>query len=275
MAGLPRSGSTLTRTILNTHSEIYAGPISPSVELLYYTQSYFDNHSEMMKSYPRPESCYNVLSQIVNNFYEPIMNQNGKSIILDHNRAIPNNIERFRQYVTEDIKIICPVRGVLDILTSFITLIHKNSDSVSFIDQYLKEKNLELTDDNRCDYLMSPGIGIVDESLWALSRAYKTGEQNCLYVYEYDDLVKTPVEILNEIHDFLNLERYEYSLNNLENEFPEDDIFYYNLAGMHSVRRKIEKISNAPEEVLSDYVLNKYNNLEFWRDIKFNHYLKA
>jgi hypothetical protein len=61
MAGLPRSGSTLLRSILNQNPELHSGPISPSVELLYYTDKYFQS-SEMLLASPQPESCFNVLS---------------------------------------------------------------------------------------------------------------------------------------------------------------------------------------------------------------------
>ena len=91
MAGLPRSGSTLLRSILNQNPELHSGPISPSVELLYYTDKYFQS-SEMLLASPQPESCFNVLSNMMDLFYDPILKKEGKTKIIEFNRAIPNNI---------------------------------------------------------------------------------------------------------------------------------------------------------------------------------------
>ena len=272
LAGLPRSGSTLLRSILNQNPELYSGPISPSVELLYYTDKYFQS-SEMLLASPQPESCFNVLSNMMNLFYEPILKKENKSKIIEFNRAIPNNIERFRTYIKEDVRIVCPVRSIPEILASFISLIHKNSDKVSFVDQYLIDQGIEVNDDTRCDYLMSD-YGIVGQALFAMSRPYLRNEQNLLKIVEYDDLVERTDEVMNEIYDFWGLERYQHTYDNLENKYPENDIFQYNLDGMHTVGRTIKKTCKKPEEVLSTEIIEKYSGMEYWRsDCTKDYYL--
>lgn len=272
LAGLPRSGSTLLRSILNQNPELYSGPISPSVELLYYTDKYFQS-SEMLLASPQSEACFNVLSNMMHNFYEPILKKEGKSKIIEFNRAIPNNIERFRTYIKEDVKIVCPVRSIPEILASFISLIHRNSDKVSFVDQYLIDNKIEVNDDTRCDYLMSD-YGIVGQALFAMSRPFIRGEEGLLKIVEYDDLVENTDEVMNEIYDFWGLERYTHTYENLENKYPENDIFQYNLDGMHTVGRTIKKTCKKPEEVLSKQIIEKYSGMEYWRpDCKNDYYL--
>ena len=272
LAGLPRSGSTLLRSILNQNPDLMSGPISPSVELLYYTDKYFQS-SEMLLASPNPQGCYDVLSNMMDHFYHNIMEKEGKSKIIEFNRAIPNNIERFRAYIKEDIKIVCPVRSIPEILASFISIIHKNSDKVSFIDQYLIDSNVEINDDNRCDYLMSD-YGIVGQALFAMSRPFVRKEQNLIKIVEYNDLVENTDEVMNEIYDFWGIERYKHTYTNLENKYPEDDIFQYNLAGMHTVRKTIKKTCKKPEEVLSEKIIEKYSGMEYWRtDCSNDYYL--
>lgn len=270
LAGLPRSGSTLLRSILNQNPTIYSGPISPSVELLYYTDKYFQS-SEMLLASPQPEACFNVLSNMMDLFYEPILKKEGKSKIIEFNRAIPNNIERFRTYIKEDVKIVCPVRSIPEILASFISLIHRNSDKVSFVDQYLIDNKIEVNDDTRCDYLMSD-YGIVGQALFAMSRPFIRGEEGLLKIIEYDDLVERTDEVMNEIYDFWGLERYSHAYENLENKYPENDIFQYNLDGMHTVGRTIKKTCKKPEEVLSKEIIEKYSGMEYWRENCTNDY---
>jgi len=272
MAGLPRSGSTLLRSILNQNPTIYSGPISPSVELLYYTDKYFQS-SEMLLASPNPQGCYDVLSNMMDQFYHNIMEREGKSKIIEFNRAIPNNIERFRTYIKEDIKIVCPVRSIPEILTSFISLIHRNSDKVSFVDQYLIDNKIKVNDDTRCDYLMSD-YGIVGQALFAMSRPYLRGEENLLKIVEYDDLVERTDEVMREVYDFWELEKYQHTYENLENKYPENDVFQYNLEGMHTVGRTIKKTCKKPEEVLSAEIIEKYSGMEYWRsDCSNNYYL--
>ena len=270
MAGLPRSGSTLLRSILNQNPTIYSGPISPSVELLYYTDKYFQE-SEMLLASPQPESCYNILSNIMDLFYEPILKKEGKSKVIEFNRAIPNNIERFRTYIKEDVRIVCPVRSIPEILASFISLIHRNSDKISFVDQYLIDKGIEVNDDNRCDYLMSD-YGIVGQALFALAQSFRRNEQNVLKIVEYDDLVERTDEVMGEVYDFWGLEKYQHSYENLENKYPENDLFQYNLEGMHTVGRTIKKTCKKPEEVLSMIIIEKYSGMEYWRENCTNDY---
>ena len=270
MSGLPRSGSTLLRSILNQNPELLSGPISPSVELLYYTDKYFQS-SEMLLASPNPQGCYDVLSNMMDHFYSNIMEKEGKSKIIEFNRAIPNNIERFRTYIKEDVKIVCPVRSIPEILASFISLIHKNSDKVSFVDQYLIDNKIEVNDDTRCDYLMSD-YGIVGQALFAMSRPYLRGEEELLKIVEYDDLVANTDEVMNEIYDFWGLERWSHTYVDLENKYPENDIFQYNLDGMHRVGRTIKKTCKKPEEVLSAEIIEKYSGMEYWRKDCSNHY---
>jgi sulfotransferase len=270
MAGLPRSGSTLLRSILNQNPTIYSGPISPSVELLYYTDKYFQE-SEMLLASPQPESCYNILSNMMDLFYEPILKKEGKSKVIEFNRAIPNNIERFRTYIKDDVRIVCPVRSIPEILASFISLIHRNSDKISFVDQYLIDKGIEVNDDNRCDYLMSD-YGIVGQALFALAQSFRRNEQNLLKIVEYDDLVANTQQVMKEIYDFWELEKYQHSYENLENKYPENDLFQYNLEGMHTVGKTIKKTCKKPEEVLSMSIIEKYSGMEYWRENCTNDY---
>jgi sulfotransferase len=270
MSGLPRSGSTLLRSILNQDNTLYAGPISPSVELLYYTDKYFQS-SEMLLASPNPQGCYDVLSNMMDHFYSNIMEKEGKSKIIEFNRAIPNNIERFRTYIKEDIRIVCPVRSIPEILASFISLIHKNSDKVSFVDQYLIDNKIEVNDDTRCDYLMSD-YGIVGQALFAMSRPYLRGEENLLKIVEYDDLVANTDEVMREVYDFWGLERWSHTYEDLENKFPENDIFQYNLDGMHTIGKVIKKTCKKPEEVLSAEIIEKYSGMEYWRKNCSNKY---
>lgn len=259
MAGLPRSGSTLLKSILEQNPSIHASPISPVMELMYWTEDYF-KRSEQYKAYPKPKIAYNIIKNMMDQFYADVE----KPIIIDHCRAWPNNIQRIKTYLTEEPKIICPVRNILDILTSFIVMIHRNPDQVSFIDQHLIDKCIPVNDDTRCEHLMSD-VGIVEQSLWAQYQAFVKKDTRHMLFVEYEDLINRKEETMKKIYEFLEIDYYSHDFNNVTNNHREMDTEVWNLKDMHYVRKEVKKISPKPEEVLSPYILNKYSNLEYWK----------
>jgi len=258
MSGLPRCGSTLLTALLNQNPSIHASTNSPVLDTIHYSEEYLLYNSEQYKAHPKPQSAHKVLASIAPNYYFDIK----EPIIVDKSRGWVNQIQHITDYITDSPKIICPVRNIYDILTSFLYLIHKNR-RVSFIDEGLKRNNLEITNDNRCDYMMSPQ-GIVGMSYHALSEAYRKGHQDKILLVDYDDLVRSPQQQLNRIYDFLGEERYTHSFENVSPKFDENDDVY-KLDNMHTVRGKVEKIYHDSEKYLSAYILDKYKKMEFWK----------
>ena len=261
-SGLPRSGSTLLSAIFNQNPDIHCGAISPVLEIMYYTEQYFEG-SEQALAYPKPEQHHKIISSVIDNYYS----DREEKYVVDKCRAWPNNVDRVQKYITKTPKILCPVRDVLEILTSFIEMIHRNPHQVSFIDKAIIEKGYEPTDDNRCDYLMSPE-GIVDQSLYAFGEGIRKGCEKYMHLVEYNDLINHPEETMRKVYKFLEIPNYNHNFSNVNHKYRERDNDVYGLNDMHEVRKQVKRISKRPEEVLSDYVLNKYSGMEFWRKAK-------
>lgn len=258
MSGLPRSGSTLLTALLNQNPEIHASNNSPLLDTIHYTEEYLLYQSEQYKATPNPQGAHKVLSSIPEKYYF----NTPQNIIIDKSRGWVNQIQHIKDYITETPKIICPVRGIQDILSSFLLLI-QNSKTTSFIDEVLIRNNVEISNDTRCEYLMSPQ-GIIGQSYHALYQAFKKGYSNNLLLVEYDDLVNNPQQELDRIYKFLNLKRYSHSFDSVIPKVNENDKVY-KLDNMHYVRSKVEKIHRDNSKYLSANIMNKYNHMEFWR----------
>jgi sulfotransferase len=258
MSGLPRSGSTLLTALLNQNPEIHASTNSPLLDTIHYTEEYLLYKSEQYKAHPKPECAHKVLSSIAPNYYF----NTSQNIIVDKSRGWVNQIQHIQDYITSEPKIICPVRSIPDIISSFLNLIY-HSKTTSFIDEGLIANNLEISNDNRADYLMSPQ-GIIGQSYHALAEAFRKGNDKHLLLVEYDDLVQNPQQELNRIYDFLQLPRFTHTFENVKPKFDENDDVY-KLENMHTVRSKVEKIHRDNSKFLSDYVINKYKHMEFWK----------
>ena len=258
LSGLPRSGSTLLSALLNQNPEVHASTNSPLLDTIHYTEEYLLYNSEQYKAHPKPEAAHKVLSSIAPNYYFDIP----EPIIIDKSRGWVNQVEHIQDYITKTPKIICPVRDILDIMVSFLCLIEKSGPD-NFIDNALRTHNIEVNINNRCDYLMG-SQGIIGMSFNALSEAHRKGWNKYVIMVEYDHLMQNPQREMNRIYDFLEMPRYNHNFDMVNSKFEEKDTVY-GLKDMHTVRTKVQKIYRDKTKYLTDYILNKYNGLEFWR----------
>ena len=254
--GLPRSGSTLLTALLNQNPQIHAGTLSPVFEVMYYTNDRLQG--EQAQAFPKPEVFRRMVSNVITEYYS----DRDEEVIVDKCRAWPAHIDLIKEYITPDPKIICTVRHPLDILASFITLFHKDG-GLNFIDKAMLKQGMFITDDARCHFMMNPG-GIVWESMNALATAFRQNQTQYIHFIQYDDLVSDPKRVMQGIHSYLRLKPFEYDFENIVQKDREKDKEVYGLPTMHEVRQKVEKKSKHYSEVLSEEVINKYKDLDFW-----------
>lgn len=260
LSGLPRSGSTLLSALLNQNPEIHASTNSPLLDTIHYTEEYLLHNSEQYKAHPKPEAVHKVLSSIPHNYYF----NTPETIIIDKSRGWVNQIQHIKDYITPEPKIICMVRNIQDIMVSFLSLIEK-SQSLSFIDKGLLESHQELTNDNRCEYLMSPR-GIIGMSYHALAEAYRKGHQKYMLIVEYENFIENTQKEMNRIHSFLDMPLYSYDFSNVRPKYDENDVVY-GLENMHTVRNEVKKIHRDNSKYLSQSIINKYKEMEFWHRV--------
>lgn len=257
MAGLPRSGSTLLSALLNQNPEIYCSTNSPLLKTLYQTKECL-LESEQYQANPIPDCLKNVLESIPQSYYK----SKEEHIIIDKSRAWTGHIDLIKECITEDPKIICPVRNIIDILTSFVYLQQNDTNHKSFISKNLSDRNLDITSENICNHLMGEH-SLIGGTLSFLKNA---DHKHILFV-EYDDLIKDPQSQMNKIYDFLGLPTYGHDFTNIiqeEVEDPNNTIFGFK--DMHVVRKTINKIEKNPKVYLDAHIIDRYSNMEFWRN---------
>ena len=265
MAGLPRSGSTLLSSLLNQNPRFYSGPSSPVVPTMLTLENSLSN-DELFLGYPKVEIGKKIIASILPQYYSDV----DKPVIFDKNRSWTVRMNYIPGYFDITPKVICPVRDISEILTSFIMMCRRNpytnQTKINFIDEMLIKSNIPLTDDNRCEFLASPQ-GILGQSVDGIKKAIMEGYDQCLHFVEYKDLVNKPQETLNKIYEFLEEEPFEHTFDNLENPHRENDQQIYGLADMHEVRPIVKSTAPKPEEILSENILSKCIGVEFWRTL--------
>lgn len=265
MAGLPRAGSTLLCSLLNQNPKFYATPSSPTPGVMLSAIQGFTGN-ELFYAYERPDAAKNVVSKLMPNFYEDIEAE----VIIEKNRSWTNNIEILKWYVDPEPKIICPVRGIDEILASFLAMIHRNplkptDDTLNFIDQALVMKGQKLTDTNRCMHLISDA-GVLGQAYVGLKDAFENHRKNIHFV-EYNDLVANPALELARIYDFIGEPTYQHTFDDISNATQEADGSNYGLADMHEVRSVVEHRPDRvkPEDIVPEEILKSIQGEEFWR----------
>lgn len=265
IAGLPRSGSTVLSAILNQNPKFYSGPASPVLRMMYCIEESLFN-DEFFHLHPKVNQGKEIISNIINHFYSDIKNP----VIFDKNRSWIGKINYIKNYITNDVKIIYPVRDVSEILTSFITMIRRNPykekiEKINFIDAQLIKRDILINDDNRCDYIMGYN-GVLGQSLNEIKNVIQSEFLNCIHFVEYKDLVNKPNETLTGIYEFLGEDFFEHNFCNIENFEGKNDFKIYGVKDLHEVRPILKSISANPNEILTEYILQKCKHMEIWRN---------
>ena len=268
MAGLPRSGSTLLSAILNQNPKFYSGPSSPVTGMMLTMEQYVPT-DELYNAFPKPKQVGNLISNIINFYYDDI----DKEVIFDKNRSWVNRINYIPGYFNIEPKIICPVRNIDEILTSFLSMHKRNpyevGGKINFMDEMLIKSNIPLTDENRCEFLASPN-GILGQSYFGIQEALNSEFAESMHFVEYNDLINNPEETMKKIYEFLGEDYFEHDFSKIENINQENDAQIYGFKDMHELRSKINKVSADPKEILPERIYDMAQGQEFWRDYLAN-----
>lgn len=265
LSGLPRSGSTLLASILNQNPEIHSGANSPMCGMMWHLEQSIVA-TEQFNAYPK----MHVVPPMVHGILEAFYADRTENLIIDKSRewSMPQHVELLKRVLPYEPKIVLTVRSMIEILASFINLVHNNASNVSFIDKEIQARQdfhfYRHPDETRCDSLMRPK-GPIDNALYGIAFACQPENAKYFHFVEYDDLVANTKETISGIYKFLELEPFEHNYENIENKFHERDETY-GLYGMHDVRRRLSRSTVNIGEVLTPYILNKYSNMEFWRN---------
>jgi sulfotransferase len=221
--------------------------------------------SEQYRAYPKPEVLPATIMGVLDSYYS----DRSEQVILDKSRewAMQEHFRVLLRNMSENPKVVLCVRDITDILASFVYMIHQNPQTTSFIDEEIQIRQefnfYRPVDDIRCDHLMRPK-GLIDNALYGIAFAMLEENREYFHLVEYEDLITDTNATLERLYSFLGLEPYEHDLENIVNTAQEDDRVY-GIKGLHDVRSDISRRPINKHEILSPYVLNKYNGLEFWR----------
>jgi sulfotransferase len=270
MAGLPRSGSTVLAALLNQHPDIYASPQSDLLAMIYELDSKIPSY-ESYKAGLFHDGYKNLMGSMTDNFYSNI----DKSVVIDKNRGwgTPYNFDRLSPYVNVNGKIILTLRPILEVLASFVRVMNKTEKTLGYapyFDEDLWATSYRTKADAQVEWLMQTN-GEIERAIFSVSNLLKNHGDRVFVVW-FDNLTESPQETMNGIYDFLGVDRFTNNFKSISEADTHDDISGYGIVGLHDIGKKLVKPNTKPENYLSDYIMNKYENtLDFlWSETNTN-----
>lgn len=230
IAGLPRSGSTLLCNVLNMNSKNHATETSPVLGVLNNIKASF-SHEGFAKPVDRLSKMEQIrlsMKGFLDGYYA------NKEVVFDKNRGWTYNINFIDAVLDNtDTKIIWTYRNPVEIISSIYnaynkTILLEGSDEInnkiktldSFIQTMVGENSI----------IASPVVALKD----VIDRGYS----DRLMFVRYNDLIDRTQEVMNQIHDFIGEEHYQYDKNDfkdLKQTTVEHDDFY-NYKFSHNIK---------------------------------------
>ena len=266
LAGMQRSGATILSSILNQNPDLWVSPASPLFRMM-VTQSQSHNELENI-DYSRSAAIDDVIATIPHAFYQ---DKSAKYIIDKNlNWPSPQGVEVIAKYITKNVKIICPVRNVLDVLVSFDTIINAHPDSKNnqideqTLSQSFPDKPLA---DLRADFLMRHDRDVA-LSLRFMKHALVPEYRHLFHFVDYDDFVTDPEKEINKIYEYLEIPKYNHEYQNIVDNSGISESSLTGIKNLHKIRPKVQKVSRRPEDVFLPETIRRYSGLEFWRELR-------
>lgn len=261
MAGLPRSGSTLLASILNQNPDIYVSAQSPLPNMLGAAYNQYQSKENLDSS--RFDDIYNVVDNIIPLFHE----KHPEKYIIDKNFSWlePHPYVILENHLKNDIKVICPVRDVIEILASWNKLCEKDKEN-EYDKLIIKgDKSKKTLADKRADFFMNfneEGLGIRN-GIENMKRILYPQFKHSILLVEYNDIVLNTSETIEKIYDFLGVERFEHTFSSLKTTHEYNDI--WGAKGHHEIKPEIGKEDYDLSRIFSQATIDKYSGLEFWK----------
>lgn len=248
---MPRSGNTFFSAILNQNPKINVSANSLVTDIIKAAVAGKD--STMFQNFPDHKSYDNVLSSVFDNYYKDWPGE----IIIDRSPAgYGRNFQLLKKYHKQDFKCIVLVRDLFDIFASYLKW--------SYTEPSCYLNHGPKSDKEKIEVLMHKD-GIITQNLLGINNLYYDYYDNTIFIH-YNDLVKDPKKQIDRVYNFLGLEAFEHSFENLK-QFEINGIKYNdNIYGknMHTIKSNISIEHNLYKEKITKEIYERYFGINEW-----------
>ena len=253
ISGLPRSGSTLLSLLLRQNPSFIAGMTSPVGHLFNSVLTETSMRHEdaiFINNDVRQRLLYSVFTS-----YYPDVPKNNTAF--DTNRMWTTKLSAIDKLFPQA-KVICCVRNPGWILDSIEKLVRGNPYELSGIFNFEPGGTVY----SRADGLSSPN-GMLGFAFNALKEAVFSPNANKLLLLRYETLVKSPMQSLEAVHQFIDEPMFDYNPNKIDSchEMEEFDR-RLGTPGLHYVKNRVE--AKTRQSLLPPDLFNRHQQEIFW-----------
>ena len=161
-------------------------------------------------------------------------------------RGWKGNIDWVENFMGEKPIMFCMVRNLKSIVASFEKLHRKNPDKTS--QWLLNHEARGTTVFKRVDmYLKNIPLSI---SLDRIQEILERGMEDKIRFIRAENLTSSPHEIMNEVYDILEVERYTHNFNNIEQVTKENDVIHALDNDLHTIKNEVKPLVDDYMEIL-------------------------
>lgn len=222
LSGLPRSGTTLLRAILDQNPNVYSEGYSGLCQVMNANYNILNNNAYFtLRMTNKNYVSDDILSEIPKIFYR----NTEKNIILDNHKlwTTHQSDHIIKRYMISEPKIVVTLRPMEQILKSYVKILQMNGRY-----EESEVKNLLIED---TDPIMVAYKGLIE------AMHNDTGQYLFL---SYDSLVDDTENTIKRIYEFFEWDYFQHDLNNIIQENMVDDNFV-GLVGLHDIRSSISR----------------------------------
>lgn len=238
IAGFHRSGSTLLGSILCQNPNIHMEGKSSLCQLMWDAKESVIKNEDYLLSNNKKFFDIEYISEIPKIYYK----SNIRKIVIDKNPwwTNRNNVNLIYKYIDKNFKMIVLYRNPIEVLKSYIRVYKDNHG----LPNYPLINSLPEVIDNHNDFIF-----LINNK----------NNHNLLFI-DYEDLVNDMPNKIKNIYDFLEIDYFQHTFDNIEKYYLQSDLFY-NLHGLYEVMPKIEKRKYDIElDEVSYKICNEMNN---------------
>jgi sulfotransferase len=247
-SSMPRAMSTMLQNIIGQNPNFYVTPTSGVLELLFGARANFTNSPEFLAQDSKimadgfRKFCFDGM----NGYYNAITN---KKYVLDKSRGW-GTYRRFLNEIYPDPKIICMVRNLKDIISSYEKIYRSNQLKHNSIRNDAEARGTTIY--KRIDEWVD-GRNTIGRALERLLGIISEGYDNKILFVKAEDLCLYPDSTMIRIYDYLGIEHFQHDFDNIEQITTEDDSVYGLSPELHKIRSKLEmKQSDADSIIPTD-----------------------
>ena len=245
-SSMPRACSTLLQNIFAQNPNFYATPTDGLIELLDGGRQRFTNSVEFKASMDQDLSLQSWRNFCRGGMQGYCNTLTDKPNIVLKGRGWKGNIDWVENFMGEKPIMFCMVRNLKSIVASFEKLHRKNPDKTS---QWLLDHEARgTTVFKRVDmYLKNIPLSI---SLDRIQEILERGMEDKIRFIRAENLTSSPQEIMNEVYDILEVERYTHNFNNIEQVTKENDVIHALDNDLHTIKNEVQPLVDDYMEIL-------------------------